>query len=111
MEAEAKPFIEHYQLQLQKDFFPPQVPFLAYSGMHGDDTKVTCITNGKDVVYEMVGSAVERGSMKQHISRTNERKDGRRDRGHAGDCHKDSQYQTMDYWERKLCKNLEKTGF
>jgi len=52
MEAEAKPFIEHMQLTLQDDFFPPQVPFLAYSGMHGDDTKVTCITNGKDNVYD-----------------------------------------------------------
>jgi len=52
MEAEAKPFIEHMQLELQKDFFPKEVPFLAYSGMHGDSTKVTCITNGKDSVYD-----------------------------------------------------------
>jgi 5'-methylthioadenosine nucleosidase len=51
MEAEAKPFIEHMGLALNPDFFPKQVPFLAYEGMHGANTKVTCITNGKDNVY------------------------------------------------------------
>lgn len=51
MEAEAKPFIEHMGLSLNPDFFPPQVPFLAYEGMHGEETKLTVITNGKDNVY------------------------------------------------------------
>lgn len=51
MEAEATPFVEHLELTLQEDFFPPEAPFLAYSGMHREVT-VTVVTNGKDSVYD-----------------------------------------------------------
>jgi 5'-methylthioadenosine nucleosidase len=51
MEAEATPFIEHLQLEQVHDFFPSQVPFLAYSGTYNETTKVTVVTNGKDSVY------------------------------------------------------------
>ncbi len=50
MEAEAKPFVEHLGLQPLENFFPPQTPFLAFSGLH-HKTKVTVITLGKDSVY------------------------------------------------------------
>ena len=51
MEAEAAPFVEHLGLKLVEHFFPPQTPFLAFSGVH-HKTKVTVITMGKDNVYE-----------------------------------------------------------
>ena len=50
MEAEAKPFVEHMKLTPVEGFFPPQTPFLAFSGMH-DSTKITVVTFGKDKVY------------------------------------------------------------
>jgi 5'-methylthioadenosine nucleosidase len=50
MEAEAAPLIDHLELKLDEMFFPPEAPFLAYTGTHGD-SKVTVITNGKDAVY------------------------------------------------------------
>ncbi len=51
MEAEATPFIEHLQLQKINDYFPSNLPFLAYRGIYQDNTQVTVITNGKDAVY------------------------------------------------------------
>ena len=57
MEAEATPFVEHLELTLQEVFFPPQVPFLAYTGTHGAVT-VTVVTNGKDVVYDTTADNV-----------------------------------------------------
>lgn len=51
MEAEAAPFIEHLNLELRSGVFPPQAPFLAYSGTH-NDVEVTVVTNGKDSVYK-----------------------------------------------------------
>jgi 5'-methylthioadenosine nucleosidase len=50
MEAEAAPFVEHLQLKLDDSVFPPNVPFLAYSGPHGH-ARVTVVTNGKDTIY------------------------------------------------------------
>lgn len=50
MEAEAAPFVEHLELKLDDSIFPPNVPFLAYSGKHGN-AQVTVITNGKDKIY------------------------------------------------------------
>lgn len=50
MEAEAKPFVEHLQLEESADFFPAHMPFIAFSGQH-HATKVTVITLGKDSVY------------------------------------------------------------
>ena len=57
MEAEATPFVEHLELTLQEDFFPPQAPFRAYTGTHGEVT-VTVVTNGKDVVYDTIADNV-----------------------------------------------------
>ena len=51
MEAEAKPFVEHLKLKPVEDIFPPQTPFVAYSGSISN-TKVTVVTMGKDSVYE-----------------------------------------------------------
>jgi len=51
MEDEAKPFIEHLSLTKKEDFFPPQVPFLAFVGEHSG-CHVTVVTHGKDKVYE-----------------------------------------------------------
>jgi 5'-methylthioadenosine nucleosidase len=50
MEAEAAPFVEHLKLDKKVDFFPPQVPFEAFSGEH-EGCKLTVVTNGKDSVY------------------------------------------------------------
>ena len=50
MEAEAAPFIEHFQLKMVDGVLPPEAPFLAYSGTV-QNKKVTVITNGKDSVY------------------------------------------------------------
>ena len=50
MDAEARPFVEHLQLQPIEGFFPSQTPFLAFSGMHSG-VQVTVITFGKDKVY------------------------------------------------------------
>ena len=50
MEAEAAPFIEHFQLKSVDGFYPPEAPFLAYSGPV-QNKKITVITNGKDSVY------------------------------------------------------------
>mmetsp|Transcript_111643 Transcript_111643/g.322715 ORF Transcript_111643/g.322715 Transcript_111643/m.322715 type:complete len:284 (-) Transcript_111643:2025-2876(-) len=50
MEAEAKPFADHLGLEPLEGFFPPQTPFLAFSGVH-HQTKVTVVTMGKDHVY------------------------------------------------------------
>lgn len=50
MEAEAKPFVEHLGLQQQPDFFPPQAPFLAFTGNY-NESKVTVVTSGKDRIY------------------------------------------------------------
>eukprot|EP00934_Nitzschia_sp_Nitz4_P001036 Nitzschia sp. Nitz4//scaffold71_size96697//19694//20804//NITZ4_004687-RA/size96697-augustus-gene-0.143-mRNA-1//1//CDS//3329557223//1036//frame0 len=50
MEAEASPFVQHYELEPVSDLFPPHTPFLAFSGqVH--KTQVTVITGGKDQVY------------------------------------------------------------
>ena len=51
MEAEAMPFVNSLQLQKQDNFFPPQTPFDAFTGTHGD-CQLTVVTNGKDDVYE-----------------------------------------------------------
>lgn len=51
MEAEASPFITHLSLERDVTFFPPQVPFHAFSGTYNDNP-VTVVTNGKDTVYE-----------------------------------------------------------
>jgi 5'-methylthioadenosine nucleosidase len=54
MQAEATPFIEHLQLQKLTDYFPSNVPFVAYRGIYANEdtnTQVTVITNGKDTVY------------------------------------------------------------
>lgn len=62
MEAEAKPFIDHYKFTLIPDFFPSHTPFQAYGGVHDHSfasessevktsTKVTVIVNGKDNIY------------------------------------------------------------
>lgn len=58
MEAEAKPFIDHYHLTLLSDVFPEHTPFMAYGGIHdfitdtqAISTKVTVIVNGKDRIY------------------------------------------------------------
>jgi 5'-methylthioadenosine nucleosidase len=50
MEAEAKPFVDHLGLKQELGYFPPQTPFLAFSGVH-HKTKVTVITLGKDSIY------------------------------------------------------------
>ena len=50
MEAEAAPFVEHLNLEQNDDFFPPQVPFLAFSGNH-EGCSLTVVTNGKDELY------------------------------------------------------------
>ena len=34
MDAEAKPFVEHLELEVLHDFFPPTTPFKAYGGTH-----------------------------------------------------------------------------
>jgi 5'-methylthioadenosine nucleosidase len=52
MAAEATPFIEHLQLQKVSDYFPSNLPFVAYRGIYKDtNVQVTVITNGKDSVY------------------------------------------------------------
>lgn len=51
MEAEAAPFIEHSGLKAVENFFPSEVPFMAYQGMHGDDCQITVVTNGKDAIH------------------------------------------------------------
>jgi 5'-methylthioadenosine nucleosidase len=55
MEAEAAPFVEHLKLEQNDDFFPPQVPFLAFSGTH-EGCSLTVVTNGKD---ELHGTGVD----------------------------------------------------
>jgi 5'-methylthioadenosine nucleosidase len=50
MEAEAAPFVERLKLQKRDDFFPSQVPFVAFSGEH-EGCNLTVVTNGKDSVY------------------------------------------------------------
>lgn len=50
MEQEASPFVEHLGLTQVEGYFPPQTPFLAFEGQHGD-VQVTVITLGKDKVY------------------------------------------------------------
>ncbi|CAJ1949833.1 unnamed protein product [Cylindrotheca closterium] len=50
MELEAKPFVEHLNLEEIADFFPSHMPFVAFSGEH-HATKVTVVTLGKDSVY------------------------------------------------------------
>lgn len=52
MEAEAQPFIDHLGLKRETDFFPPQVPFHAFSGKIDSEHQVTVVTNGKDHIYE-----------------------------------------------------------
>lgn len=50
MEAEAKPFVEHLGLEIDKSFFSSKTPFEAYRGEHkGCD--ITVVTGGKDTVY------------------------------------------------------------
>lgn len=51
MEAEAKPFVEHLGLQKDDEFFDSHLPFLAFVGTYKETTKITVITNGKDIVY------------------------------------------------------------
>ena len=46
MEAEARPFIEHMGLVRNPNIFPSLLSWLMRAG-----TRVTCITNGKDIVY------------------------------------------------------------
>jgi len=55
MASEARPFVEHLDLEPNTDFFPPEVPFLAYSGSH-HGCALTVVTNGVDHVY---GSGVD----------------------------------------------------
>lgn len=55
MADEARPFVEHLGLDPSPDFFPPEVPFAAYSGSH-HGCALTVVTNGKDSVY---GSGVD----------------------------------------------------
>jgi 5'-methylthioadenosine nucleosidase len=50
MEAEAAPFVEHLNLGKMDDYFPAQVPFLAYSGHH-EGCQLTVVTNGKDSLH------------------------------------------------------------
>eukprot|EP00566_Odontella_aurita_P023010 CAMPEP_0113557654 /NCGR_PEP_ID=MMETSP0015_2-20120614/17910_1 /TAXON_ID=2838 /ORGANISM="Odontella" /LENGTH=127 /DNA_ID=CAMNT_0000459101 /DNA_START=35 /DNA_END=415 /DNA_ORIENTATION=+ /assembly_acc=CAM_ASM_000160 len=52
MEAEASPFIKHLNLDPHplQSFFPPEAPFVAYSGKHGE-CSLTVVTSGKDKVY------------------------------------------------------------
>jgi len=50
MEAEAKPFVDYLSLDEDESFFPPQVPFKAFSGSH-NDCEVTVVTNGKDETH------------------------------------------------------------
>jgi len=50
MEAEAKPFVDHLSLEEIIGFFPPHIPFVAFTGEH-HSTKVTVVTLGKDSVY------------------------------------------------------------
>eukprot|EP00567_Pseudictyota_dubia_P002191 CAMPEP_0197468304 /NCGR_PEP_ID=MMETSP1175-20131217/66015_1 /TAXON_ID=1003142 /ORGANISM="Triceratium dubium, Strain CCMP147" /LENGTH=325 /DNA_ID=CAMNT_0043004401 /DNA_START=20 /DNA_END=997 /DNA_ORIENTATION=- len=50
MEAEASPFVKHLGLTADDDFFPPEVPFRAFRGSHGE-CQLTVVTSGKDGVY------------------------------------------------------------
>lgn len=50
MEAEAAPFVEYLSLKEDESFFPPQVPFKAFSGTYNECT-VNVVTNGKDEVH------------------------------------------------------------
>lgn len=53
MEAEAAPLVEHLDLKEDKNIFPRQAPFRAYSGSICDSsTKITVVTSGKDIAYE-----------------------------------------------------------
>ena len=51
MEAEASPFVNHLNLQPDTTFFPPQTPFHAFTGKHGN-CNLTVVTNGKDTVHD-----------------------------------------------------------
>lgn len=55
MADEARPFVEYLGLTTNTTFFPPEVPFVAYSGSH-HGCALTVVTNGKDGVY---GSGVD----------------------------------------------------
>jgi 5'-methylthioadenosine nucleosidase len=50
MEAEASPLVEHLSLRQDPSFYPPETPFRAFEGRHGD-CHLTVITNGKDEVH------------------------------------------------------------
>lgn len=51
MEAEANPFVQHLNLNLDEEFFPSNTPFVAYRGKH-NECHITVVTNGKDHVYD-----------------------------------------------------------
>lgn len=50
MEAEASPFVNHLNLELDTSFFPVETPFHAFRGKH-NNCNLTVITNGKDNVH------------------------------------------------------------
>ena len=54
MEAEADPFVQHLDLQLDNSFFPSNTPFRAFRGIY-NDCCLTVITNGKGDVHGTVG--------------------------------------------------------
>jgi 5'-methylthioadenosine nucleosidase len=51
MEAEARPLIDHLQLDPDAAFFPSHTPFRAWNGTYNEHHQVTIVTNGKDTVY------------------------------------------------------------